>query len=353
MNVQESERWLGDRTAELESAQGKLASLQAQLETAQSDFSRTNGNPAEFIKARDRVQHLEHQIEQTRQSIATCTENVRIATERLQSAQRESRIAELTAQRVARRERAATIARLALDAYEQLAEHLKTLDVLQQDDPADVSALRSLGAQTSPLQVTDVLLLELMTRHEGHIATAVMCNRDGYRAPQYHQATDQGLLSLVTPLFEVQPAGAQTVANVRESLGDSEMRKALPIHIDADRHIGVEWVQRDWGGFNYDTWLRAPDGRKEVRVLYNEAMPHFRQRGVDRVDIVSDETIDLDFEGQRGRLVKFSNGQFVLLAPPETQPEAPHEPSIVERATAAARDLANGALDKLIGTSAE
>lgn len=351
MNVQESERWLKERTAELESVQGKLASLQTQLSAARETFARTNGEATAFVNARDRVQHVEHQIEQTQQAVATCRENVRVAAEGLQRAQCEARIAELTGQRSARRNRAATAACLALDAYEKLAEQLSVLDALQHEDPADASALRALGAPASPLQVTEVLLLELMARNEGHIATAYICNRDGFRAAQYHQAMEQGLLSLVSPLFEVQPAGAQTVANFRASLGDDAMRKALPPHLETDRHVGTEFFQRDGWGFSVDVWMRAPDAKRESRVLYAEGMPRLRSVGVDRVVVVSDEVIDLDFEGQRGRLVVFSNGNFVLLAPPpETQPESPPEaPSLAARV----RDLASNTLDRLIGTSPE
>jgi hypothetical protein len=170
MNVTESQNWLADRTAELELAQGKLASLELQLTAAQESFSRTNGDPAEFVAARDRVAHLEHQIEQCKQAVATCEENCRVARQGLERAQREEKVASLSERASLTNYRAAVAQDVtalldALIAAEAAARHIDERWGQVERASAELRRFGEPGVNTGLHSRLGPVLLDLLQRH--------------------------------------------------------------------------------------------------------------------------------------------------------------------------------------------
>ena len=341
MNAVESRSWLADRTAELEASQGKLAALETQLQQAQEAFGKTNGDPAEFVAARDRVAHLEHQIEQARQSVQTCEENVRVATEGLQRAEKQERIESLTAARAERRKLAATLASQVLDRYEQLSAVLSQLDELQKADPSDVSELHRLDVRVQPLVAANLLWLECMNRAPGLAPAALVPNGSGIRPAVHGVATQQGLVVTIDGLFKMVDYRSDWLPSLRCSLGDTDVvvprpQPAAPVELPAqpvDARTGYrEYIykaRRSPGSpcteirYSVEDWALAGrnGGSHERRVVFSSLPPR-------NAEVESNTVVELVF-GIQARLIETKRGEFYL---------APARESLVSRAVDAIVD---------------
>jgi len=329
MNVVDCRSWLTDRESELESKRSELASLQVQLSDAEQAFSKTNGDLVKFTQVRDLLEHLRHRVVQTQQAVKTCESNVVTARECLARAERDKRIAELKETRSERQSRMRVIAEDAAAHYRAAIGALNDLELCQVDEDREFEDLRRLDQSAATrIHALHSLWLALMNalpdRVPANFAELSNFEKKPFddNAAKIFEMTGPAWYGCPWPTYKAQ---------ARQLCGDTEATLPVLPAPDPPKRPVQEVDQRDgitvkfFRGieFRVETWVLAPDCRKERRLLLQDSLPF-------GATIISDELVTLE-HGLTARFVKIDGGREMLLAPAKT--------SLASRVVDGAREL--------------
>ena len=230
MNPQESERWLSDRQAEHNKLQAKRARLLSDLQSAREAYAGTNGSVTEFTRARDRVEHIEHQLEQTQQALETTHLNVTAAREGHERAVRETALAQLDAEfaRIVERDGAVIAELVALNrddpAFNENAKALLAQLQASLDLARGVAKKRgALGVFERPYHVLWALWLALMN------ATPGMAPRHWDRVGLF----ESNLVEHWQYVMRLELMPGHQLAQLRQMFGDDAAPQAFGLSVTA------------------------------------------------------------------------------------------------------------------------